>query len=252
MHDRHLMLPSDAMGRQVHLWCYGHFGPPVVVFPTAAGFAHEWKQHGLIDLLRPLLDAGRLKLYCPESNVAEAWTRRERPASWRIERHLAYERFVLDTLVPMIRQDCRTADVPLACVGASLGAMYAANFALKHPTVFRSALCLSGRYLATAFTDGYQDESVYFNNPLAYVPGLTGPALELVRNTHLTLVCGRGKYEEGCIEETIALGRVLEHKQIPSVVDIWDHEAAHDWSWWRRQLVQHLGGTFGQRVGIAR
>ena len=55
---RHLMLPSAAMGRNVHLWTYGHFGAPVIVFPTAAGFAHEWQAQGMIDVLAPLLAAG--------------------------------------------------------------------------------------------------------------------------------------------------------------------------------------------------
>ena len=41
MTARHLMLPSPAMGRRVHLWCYGETGRPLLVFPSAAGIAHE-------------------------------------------------------------------------------------------------------------------------------------------------------------------------------------------------------------------
>ena len=88
MSDRYLRVPSKFMGRSVHLWCYGHFGPPVVVFPSAAGFAHEWQQHGMIDMLRPLLNAGRIKLYCPESNVAQAWTRKEGSLEDRMYYHI--------------------------------------------------------------------------------------------------------------------------------------------------------------------
>ena len=94
---------SPQLGRGVSLWSYGHFGPPLLVFPTAAGFAHEWEAQGMVEALAPLLDAGKLKLYCPESNVAEAWTRRDNDAEWRIGRHVAYERFVVETLVPKIR-----------------------------------------------------------------------------------------------------------------------------------------------------
>src|SRR5574337_1045558 len=103
---RHLMLPSPAMERNVHVWTYGHFGMPVLVFPTAAGFAHEWHAQGMVDVLEPLLAAGAIKLYCPESNVSEAWTRKDADPAWRMTRHAAYERFVLDTLVPFIREDC--------------------------------------------------------------------------------------------------------------------------------------------------
>ena len=64
---------SPQLGRAISLWSYGHWGPPLVVFPTAAGFAHEWEAQGMVEALAPWLEAGKLKLYCPESNVAEAW-----------------------------------------------------------------------------------------------------------------------------------------------------------------------------------
>src|SRR6185503_380501 len=121
---QHRLLPSPAMGRDVHVWTYGHFGMPVVVFPTAAGFAHEWQAQGMVDALAPWLGSGRIKLYCPESNVAEAWTREEGDPRWRMSRHSAYERFVMETLVPFVREDCRSSHIKLAATGASLGGLY--------------------------------------------------------------------------------------------------------------------------------
>lgn len=241
MHARHLLLDSPAMGRKVHLWAYGHFGPPVIVFPSAAGFAHEWDRQGMIEVLAPLIHGGRVKLYCPESNVSQVWTDKDSPIGVRMQRHHAYERFVLDTLVPFVRDDCRWPDAPMIAVGCSLGGTYAALFALKYPEIFRRVLCMSGRYLTTALVGRHDHPDLYFNNPLAFVPGLHGEALERVRrNTHLTLVCGRGAYEEGCIEETIALGRLLQEKRIPSHTDIWGYDSRHDWDWWQRQVVLHL------------
>jgi esterase/lipase superfamily enzyme len=246
VHARHLLLDSPAMGRQVHLWAYGHFGLPIVVFPSAAGFAHEWHKEGMVEALAPLILGGRIKLYCPESNVSEAWTKKDAPLAARMARHAAYERFVMDTLVPFVRQDCRWESAPLAATGCSLGAMYAANFALKQPETFRRAVCFSGRYLATALTGGENSAEVYFNSPLAYVPGLQGEALDRVRqSTHLTLVCGQGAYEEGCIEETIALGRLLPAKGIPSLTDIWGREARHGWGTWIEQARLHFGRIWG-------
>lgn len=244
---RHLMLPSPAMGRDIHLWTYGHFGAPVLVFPTAAGFAHEWQAQGMIDALAPLLAAGRIKLYCPESNVSEAWTRKENAPAWRIQRHQAYERFVLDTLVPFIRHDCHTPTIRIGLAGASLGGMYAATFALKHPEIFDYSLCMSGRYEVRNFTSGYDSPDVYYNNPLAFVPHLQGAALERVRqHTFLALVCGRGRWEEGCIEETIALAEWLHRKDIPHERDLWGFDVAHDWDWWRRQVTYHMNRRYGR------
>lgn len=246
MQRRHELVYSPAMGRPVHVWCYGHWGLPVVVFPTAAGFAHEWDAQGMVDALAPLLHSGKIKLYCPESNVARAWTDKHEHPALRVKAHQAYEHFVLHDLVPGIRQDCRNDAIPIAVAGASLGAFYAANFALKHPETFHYALCLSGRYEATDFTGGYSNLDIYFNDPLSFVPNLDGEDLERIRrHTFLTLVCGRGLWEEGCIEETNALCDVFEHKGIPHWRDIWGRDVSHDWHWWRRQAVYHLSSRFG-------
>jgi esterase/lipase superfamily enzyme len=236
---------SPQLDRAISLWSYGHWGPPLVVFPTAAGFAHEWEAQGMLDAIAPLIEAGRLKLYCPESNVAEAWTRGEGDPAWRMSRHVAYERFLVDTLVPGIREDCDTPEIPIAVAGASLGAFYAANMALKYPEIFRWSLCMSGRYSMTHFTDGHSDDEVYFNNPLAYVANLDGQPLETIRrSTHLVLVCGQGAYEEGCIEETQALADLCHAKKISHERDIWGHDVSHSWIWWQRQAKLHLSRRF--------
>lgn len=245
MAGSHEMIPSEAMGRRMHLWRFGHWGTPMLVFPSAAGMAHEWQAQGMVDALADLIGSGRIKLYCSESNVAEAFTRREGHPSWRIQRHLAFERYVMSELVPWIRADCRSESIRLATAGCSLGAYYAATFALKHPETFGYALCMSGRYEIRHFTDGFDSPEVYLNNPLAFVPNLEGAELERARRTRLALVCGQGAYEEGCIEETHALGDLLRAKGIPSVKDIWGRDVEHGWGWWRRQARFHLLKTFG-------
>ena len=61
----------------MHLWRFGHYGVPLLVMPSSAGMAHEWQYNGLIETLRPLIEGGRIKLYCSESNVAETWNSEE-------------------------------------------------------------------------------------------------------------------------------------------------------------------------------
>jgi esterase/lipase superfamily enzyme len=245
MDGRHQRLPSRHLGRPVHLWSFGWWGTPILVFPSASGMAHEWRSGGAIDALAPLLAAGRIKLYCPESNVSETWHAEDHP-KWRLQRHEQYNRFILDELVPYIRRDCNSPDIRLGTIGVSLGAMYAANAALKHPEVFEHALCLSGRYGLEDFLDGYFDDTAYFNAPYAYVPNLAGADLERVRrNTSLTLVVGLGPFEGSCVDETLRMSETLRRKGIRHVRDVWGHDSAHQWEWWRRQLVHHLGRLYG-------
>ncbi len=241
MQGTHELIPSREMGRRVHLWRYGHFGLPLLVFPSAAGMAHEWEAHGMVEALGDFLEQGRLKLYCTESNVAEAWTRRDSDPAWRMQRHLTFEAYVARELVAFIREDCRSPDIPIAVSGTSLGALYSANFALKFPEIFRYALCMSGRYDTSWLTDGYHSEATYLNNPMAYAPNLAGERLERVRRlVHLVLVCGRGKWEDGNLGDTEKFAGILAAKGISHRCDLWGHDVSHEWEWWRRQARHHL------------
>ncbi len=74
MTARHLLLDSPALGRRVHLWAFGEMGRPLIVFPSNAGVAHEWQKGGMIEALSPLLAAGRIKIYCPETNVSKTFS----------------------------------------------------------------------------------------------------------------------------------------------------------------------------------
>lgn len=244
LHARYQRLPSRHLDRHVHLWSYGWHGHPVLVFPSAAGMAHEWQSSGAVEALAPLLRAGRIKLYCPESNVSEAWTGEGDPR-WRLNRHRAYEAFLLDELMPHIDRDCRTDFTRVSTVGCSFGAFYAVNTALKYPHRVDWALGLSGRYDTHTFLHGHSSDDAYFNQPLAYVPGLRGPALWQVQQTSFTLVVGQGAYEGRCIQETVRMARTLEERGIPVHLDAWGHDVSHEWVWWTRQLRYHFGRRFG-------
>lgn len=240
-------IPSTAMARPMHLWRYGHFGAPCLIFPSASGLAHEWESQSMVEALSDLIEGGRLKLYCAESNVAESWTRRSHDSAWRIKRHQDFERYVLFELVQFIREDCRSPHARIAVAGCSLGALYAANFALKYPSIFHYALCLSGRYDVARLNDGWTNADVYLNDPLAYVPNLEGQHLEQVRrHTHLVLVCGRGKWESGNLEETETFARELAAKDISHEKDVWGQDVSHEWTWWKRQVRYHFQKALSQ------
>ena len=241
---RHILLESPALGRRAHVWSFGQIGRPLVVFPSNAGVAHEWQKSGMIDALSPLLAAGRMKIYCPETNVSRSFSGEGRVHE-RMAHHSAYERFVMETLVPFIREDCRSPDMPMVATGCSVGALYASLFVLKQPETFQRALCLSGRYRTSKFFGGASDEDLYFSDPLAFLPNLEGAALERVRRrAHLTVVVGRGAHEAGCITETAELGAVLGRKRIPNHVAFWGTDSSHTYPWWKKQAFHYLSQMF--------
>jgi len=244
MSAQHLLLDSPHLGRRAHVWRFGDIGRPLVVFPSNAGVAHEWQKSGMIDALGPLMAQGRLKIYCPETNVSRSFTG-EGSVDQRMAHHRAYEHFVMETLVPFIREDCRSPEMPITATGCSVGALYTSLFVLKYPETFRQGLCLSGRYRTSKFFDHQSSEDVYFNDPLAFLPNLHGAALDRVRRSaHLTVVVGRGAHEHGCIPETAELGTWLQRKQIPNHVAFWGEDSAHTYDWWKKQAVHYLGQMF--------
>lgn len=221
---------------------FGHWGPPLLAFPTERGAAWDWERTGMVAAIADALEAGHVKLYCVDSFDAWTWTAHDVPLEERARRHGAFEHWVVEHVVPWVRRDCGgVADVAVA--GASLGAFHAANFALRRADLFPRALCLSGVYDIAAAGWGERGEAMYFNNPMDYVAHLHGDHLDwLRRRVRLTLVVGQGTWEDttGALASTRAFAALLGEKGIPHDLDVWGHDMPHDWPSWHAQLAHHL------------
>ncbi|MEU4235796.1 alpha/beta hydrolase-fold protein [Actinoplanes sp. NPDC026619] len=230
-------------GAEANLTAFGHWGRPVLVFPTEKGGAWEWADNGMITEAAPLIDAGRVKLYCVDSFDAGTWSDQGLPLEERARRHGDYERWVLDAVVPHIRADSG-GDTEIVTAGCSLGAFHALNFAFRRADLFPLALCFSGNYdPGTWRAWGERGDAVYFNSPVDYVANLHGDHLEWLRKQlSLLLVCGQGQWEDttGALEGTKRMAEVLAAKDIRHELDLWGHDVPHDWPSWRAQLAHHL------------
>src|SRR4051812_35707911 len=109
---------------------YGHWGRPVLAFPSEAGRAWDFAEHGMVDAVGGLLEAGRVKIYCVDSADAATWSARHLPLEDRARRHGGYESWITDRVVPFIRDDTGGA-AEIMTLGASMGAYHAVNFAFK-------------------------------------------------------------------------------------------------------------------------
>src|ERR1700692_4881613 len=94
---------SPRLGRDMELLVFGHAGLPVVVFPTSGGRFYEFEDRGLIAALAGRIDAGQMQVACVDSVDMESWYNRQVHPRWRIARHIQYESYVLDEVVPMLR-----------------------------------------------------------------------------------------------------------------------------------------------------
>ena len=196
----------------------------------------------MIASMAPLIEAGRLKVYCVDSYDEQSWQDKNAALEERARRHGLYEEWVLGHVVPWIFNDCG-GPVEIMTTGCSFGAYHAANFALKRADLFPLAVCQSGVYDVSVVGWGDRGDATYFNNPMDYVPHLEGDHLRWLReHVHLQLVCGQGQWEDttGALDSTKAFARLLGDKGIPHDLDLWGHDVPHDWPSWRHQIAYHL------------
>jgi esterase/lipase superfamily enzyme len=236
-------LHSPAIGAAGEVIRYGHWGRPVLVFPAERGCASDFAGNGMVDAVAQLIDAGRVKLYCVDSYDGQSWSASEVPVEERAQRHIWYESWIVDEVVPHIVDDCREA-FDIVTVGASMGAFHALNFAFRRADLFPIALCLSGNYDPTSW-NGWGDpgDTLYFNNPTAYVGHLQGDHLDWLRGRlAIVLVCGQGQWEDttGALDSTRLMAQMLTDKGIQHELDLWGADSPHDWPSWRAQLAYHL------------
>ena len=67
---------SPALGAAGTVVGYGHYGRPVLVFPSEQGRATDFAGNGMVAAVSALIEAGRVKLYCVDSYDSATWSAR--------------------------------------------------------------------------------------------------------------------------------------------------------------------------------
>jgi esterase/lipase superfamily enzyme len=229
---------SRSLGREMEFLIFGHAGLPVIVFPTSEGRFFDYEDRGMIHAVAHRFENGALQAFCLDSVDAESWYNKSVAPRARVLRHLDYERYILDEVIPFIRS--RNPSSELALTGCSFGGYHTINFALKHPELVTLAVSMSGAFDIHQFLDGYYDDDCYFNCPPDFLPNLTDPWYldQYRRRTRLILAAGD---DDICLGENQRLGRIMDAKQIPHWLDVWGGHAVHDWPVWLRMAQKYFG-----------
>jgi len=236
MHRSYHKWFSGSLQREMELLVFGHAGRPVLVFPTSGGRFYEFEDNGMVAALAGKIDAGQLQLFCVDSVNAESWYNVHIAPCRRILRHMQYERYLLNEVLPFCRE--RNSDSRLLALGCSFGGYHAVNIALRRPEIFSGFVSLSGAFDLSSFLDGYCDEDCYLNLPTYYLPNLTDRWF-LDRFSANSFVLATG-WDDQCLAQNQNLDRILTEKGIPHRFDVWDGENTHDWPTWQRMVEQYL------------
>ena len=163
MQVTHAWYYSRRLQRDMQLITYGSKGYPFLVFPTQDGKAGQWEDFGMIEVLRPFIENGAVRLYCIDSVDQESWSDTNGDKSRRAQVQEAYFQSVCEDVVPRIDGKRR----PVA-TGCSMGANHSVNTFLRRPDLFGGCLALSGVY----------DTNVFFGE-ISYITKALSAVLQL-------------------------------------------------------------------------
>ncbi len=234
---------SHNLGMEMPMVAYGDRGFPLLMFPTAAADYLEYERFLLVDAIKPFIEAGMLRAYSINSVNKYSLLNKQASPQWKAELLTRYDRYVMEEVLPLIRNECGEGAKPLT-TGASLGAFLAANCYFKHSDNFRGTIAMSGSYNIYNYLENYFDDNVYFNNPMMYLKNLNDDyhLRNLQKADSIVIVTGQGAFEAP--DRSRELSGVLHSKGIPHLLEMWGHDVKHDWEWWRKMLPFYLGKFF--------
>lgn len=225
------------MGRTMPVEVFGHAGARVVVFPTTMGSCYEWRDRYLPQVLADHLERGWIQLFCVDHVHDESWYDRGRHPGARAWRHLQYDDYLVNELLPFSR-NLNPTDFVIA-TGASFGGYHAACFGLRHPEQVHRIIGMSGLYDIKGLTNGYSDHNVYACNPADFIRHEHEPGrLAALRRQDIILAVGR---DDPNYQSNAEFSATLWDKGIGNALRTWDGWA-HDWPYWERMIRLYLPG----------
>jgi esterase/lipase superfamily enzyme len=227
-----------SLGREMELLVFGHAGARVIAFPTRCGRFFDYENMGIVEALRSHLEQGWLQLVCVDSIDHETFYCQWSHPRDRLLRHMRYESYILDEVLPLSRS---INDTPfLTALGCSFGAYHAMNIALRHPSRFNRVVAMSGRYDLTRSVDGFRDlldghydTDVYFNMPGHYMANVGDHRLlEDIRRLDIKLIVGEF---DPFLEDNRHLSEILWQKGVWHLFRVWSGRA-HGYRRWREMI----------------
>ncbi len=227
---------SPSLGKSMELRIYGESGTPVLAIPTRGKGARQWEERSMVDSISFQLENGYNQLYCIESADEESFFNKDISPAQRIIRHIQYESFVVEEVVPLI-EDNSSIDF-LIVAGVDVGGYHAVNLGLKHPGSFGKAIGISGVYDINPFLDDYYDENIYYNNPVDYLPNLSNEKLlDKIRTVDFRLVSYTNDPRK---DVAYRLDEIFKTKMLDHELDVWQMQSDDEWDVWKQMFKIHI------------
>jgi esterase/lipase superfamily enzyme len=229
---------SPNLEREMELLIFGQSGAKILFFPPRMGRFFDYENWKVIDALKHKITNGDLQIFCVDSVDLESFYNSLHHPGYRIYRHIQYEKYVLEEVLPLANLINKNKNVISA--GCSLGAYHAVNIAMRHPNLFCKVVGMSGRYDLTKSKEYFQDllsgfhnDFVYFNMPNQYLKNLEDPNLiQQINKMDIILAIGE---EDPFLDSNYKLSHILNEKEISHQLYKWD-KRSHKACFWRKMV----------------
>lgn len=217
---------SPSIGREMQLIIYGDSGTPVLLFPSAHGDVNEWDSNERIGVLETQIEEGYNQFFLIDSFAQESFMNPDLPPLKKIARFEQYQAYIMDELLPFISDI--NSNPFIITSGVAIGAYCSLLMALKYPANFHKVISICGYFDISVHLNGAMNDSIYFNNPVDFIPNLNDEKLlQLISSVDVRLLNYKNDPTQG---DTRKMSDLLWLKFIEHEHYVWDRETDDLWS----------------------
>jgi len=227
---------SPRLAEPARVVRWGHFGTPVLLFPSAGGDCEEVERFQLVGALADLIERGRIKVFSVDGIAARAWLRGTLSPEQCARTQREYDAYIDSEVVPLIRRDCHSDVIEIVAAGPAIGGCSALSALVRLPSVFRVAIALSGIFDLSKYVVSGLTPALASVLPLHSLPALANDTL---RHRFALLATGEGAYEQPA--ESERMSAALGAARVNHNLEKWGRDYAHTWNTWREILPPYVG-----------
>jgi esterase/lipase superfamily enzyme len=231
----HIPYFSNILNRIIDIEVTGHWGHPILMFPSSYGSYTQNRDFGLNDTVMHFVEQGKIKLYNIETLDGWSFYAEHMSSEDKIAHYEQYLRFIVEELIPRIQQDCHTHRVAVA--GCSFGGYHAGNIAFRFPDLVSHLFSMSGVFNIRNLAPLSDDMRIYFNCPDEFVLND-----ESWKYKHMHIVLNTSDWDI-CLSRNQHMHEVLNSKGIAH----WYDERKwmeHDWPLWKMVFPEYIQRYF--------
>ena len=99
---------SSRLGHDMVVLSYGHWGAPLLSFPTSGGDEWEYENQGIVETLGQFIDGGRMKFISVGQVSGESFYNKGAHPFHRSYVQAQYDAYIRFEVVPFIWDSCKT------------------------------------------------------------------------------------------------------------------------------------------------